>query len=300
MTRISQVMKPINSPKAHLPALVCAALTGSVAMKTVPGAQWGLQRALREELLGDRLSLERVSTSPDLPLAEETKKALAFAVHEAESMGHGSVGSEHLVLGLLLILPFVINETWLSPIYPTTHELINDWAHHLHRFMIFLIGFFVAKDPYFWRSVDKAWKFTPLLAIAAWLTLRNGQHVAGWLGPYLSDTALRFFFSYVATLYAWSCILTLLGFGQRFLNHESKPLRYLTGAIFCYYVLHQTITIIAGYYLTPLRLGVAAESLLVLTFTVAGCVVGYEVIRRIPKIGILFGVHQVSGYHQNR
>jgi ATP-dependent Clp protease ATP-binding subunit ClpC len=60
-------------------------------------------RALREELLGERVSVERVSTSPDLPLAEETKKALAFAVHEAESMGHTNVGSEHLVLGLLRV-----------------------------------------------------------------------------------------------------------------------------------------------------------------------------------------------------
>jgi len=58
-------------------------------------------RTLRDELLGDRVSVERVSTSPDLPLAEETKKALAFAVHEAESMGHGAVGTEHLMLGLL-------------------------------------------------------------------------------------------------------------------------------------------------------------------------------------------------------
>ncbi len=56
---------------------------------------------LRDELLSSHVSLERVSTSPDLPLAEETKKALAFAVHEAESMGHPSVGTEHLVLGLL-------------------------------------------------------------------------------------------------------------------------------------------------------------------------------------------------------
>jgi len=60
-------------------------------------------RELREELLGERVTIERVSTSPDLPLAEETKKALAFAVHEAESMGHSSVGSEHLVLGLLRV-----------------------------------------------------------------------------------------------------------------------------------------------------------------------------------------------------
>ncbi len=60
-------------------------------------------RELRAQLLGEHVSVERVSTSPDLPLAEETKKALAYAVHEAESMGHANVGSEHLVLGLLRI-----------------------------------------------------------------------------------------------------------------------------------------------------------------------------------------------------
>jgi ATP-dependent Clp protease ATP-binding subunit ClpC len=63
----------------------------------------GNLKELRDELLGDRVALERVSTSPDLPLAEDTKKALAFAVHEAESMGHGSVGTEHLLLGLLRV-----------------------------------------------------------------------------------------------------------------------------------------------------------------------------------------------------
>jgi len=60
-------------------------------------------RELRGELLGDRVALEQVSTSPDLPLAEETKKILAYAVHEAESMGHSGVGSEHLLLGLMRI-----------------------------------------------------------------------------------------------------------------------------------------------------------------------------------------------------
>ena len=60
-------------------------------------------RKLRDEFFGERVAVERVSTSPDLPLAEETKKALAFAVHEAESMGHSNVGSEHLILGLLRV-----------------------------------------------------------------------------------------------------------------------------------------------------------------------------------------------------
>lgn len=194
------------------------------------------------------------------------------------------------------ILPFVVVETWLVPLYPTTHAFVGDWANHAHRFMIFLIGFFVAKDPAFWRSVDKAWKVAPLLAIAAWLTLGNAQSVAQWLQQFLPGTGVRLVLSYVGILYAWSCMLTLLGAGQRYLNRESPVLRYLTSAIFCYYVLHQTIIVVAGYYLTDLRLGAMPEFLLLMLVTVAGCAGGYEVIRRIPGLGILMGVRQSSGF----
>ena len=217
-----------------------------------------------------------------------------------DSRAWQALTSRPLVVVFVVILPFAAVETWLSPVFPTTHDLINDWANHAHRFMIFLVGFFVAKDKRFWNSVGKVWKFAPLLAIAAWLVVQNGQSIGDWARELLSGTQLRFFFSYVAIIYAWSCILTLLGFGQRFLNRESRQLRYLTGAIFCYYVLHQTITVVAGYYLTGYKLGVVVESALVLATTVLGCILGYELIRRIPRIGILFGVHQVSGFRVGR
>jgi len=217
-----------------------------------------------------------------------------------ESRVWQAVSARPLVIVFLLILPFVGTETWLSPVFPTTHDLINDWANHAHRFMIFLIGFVAAKDARFWDSVARVWKFASILAIVTWLVLQNGQDVSDWSGQFLSGTSQRFLFSYIAILYAWSCILVLLGFSQRFLNRESPLLRYLTGAIFCYYVLHQTIIVVAGYYLTEYRLGVAVESALVLAITVAGCVLGYELIRRIPKVGILFGVHEVSGFRSGR
>ena len=217
-----------------------------------------------------------------------------------ESRVWQAVSMRPLVIVFVLILPFVGIETWLSPIFPTTHDLINDWANHAHRLMIFLIGFFTAKDARFWDSVDRVWKFAPILAIVAWFVLHNGQDVSNWSGQFLSGTSQRFLFSYMAILYAWSCMLMLLGFGQRFLNRKSPLLHYLTGAIFCYYVLHQTITVVVGYYLTEYRLGVAVESALVLAITVAGCVVGYELIRRTPKVGILFGVHEVSGFRFDR
>ncbi|MCU0304853.1 MAG: ATP-dependent Clp protease ATP-binding subunit [Thermoanaerobaculales bacterium] len=60
-------------------------------------------RKLRDELLGDGVAIEPGGVSPELPLSEDVKRVLAFAVHEAESMGHGRVGTEHLLLGLLRV-----------------------------------------------------------------------------------------------------------------------------------------------------------------------------------------------------
>ena len=41
------------------------------------------------------------STSVDLPLSNEGKRALAYAAEEAELLGHRHIGAEHLLLGLL-------------------------------------------------------------------------------------------------------------------------------------------------------------------------------------------------------
>jgi uncharacterized damage-inducible protein DinB len=44
---------------------------------------------------------EKISTSVDLPLSNECKRVLAFAVEEAERLSHKHIGTEHLLLGVL-------------------------------------------------------------------------------------------------------------------------------------------------------------------------------------------------------
>ncbi|MEM8961760.1 MAG: ATP-dependent Clp protease ATP-binding subunit [Acidobacteriota bacterium] len=58
---------------------------------------------LRREIEGERVFVERISSTAELPLSEETKKILAYAAHEAESMMHPTVGSEHLLIGILRV-----------------------------------------------------------------------------------------------------------------------------------------------------------------------------------------------------
>jgi ATP-dependent Clp protease ATP-binding subunit ClpC len=58
---------------------------------------------IRREVEGDRLFVDRISSSAELPLSEESKKILAYAAHEAESMLHQYVGTEHLLIGILRV-----------------------------------------------------------------------------------------------------------------------------------------------------------------------------------------------------
>ncbi len=219
---------------------------------------------------------------------------LPFLRRFAEGAGAralNSVAGGPVRLMLLIIIPFVIYELTLSRQFPTTHALFDDWANHAHRFTIFMLGYFAAKHDGFWRSVHRALPLAASLAVGIWLlgayVSANEAAVAASWGriPFIGviETTLE-------TLYAWSCIVLLMSLAQRFLNRPSKALTYFTGAVFCYYILHQTIIVIAGYYLTELQLGAWPEFLTVMGVTLAGCAGGYEVLRRIRYLRPWFGI----------
>ena len=189
---------------------------------------------------------------------------------------------------LITLVPFLAYEYLLAPQFPTTHDLVNDWANHAHRFTIFLLGYFTAKNRIFWLTVGNSWK--PALVIVVLINaLRLYMRAYHWDFYVMlhNDTPVM---QFVIVLYAWSFIVMLLGVAQRYFNRPSKLLTYLTGAVFCYYILHQTITVIAGYYLTQLHLGVWPEFLLVSSATFIGCGVGYEIARRIPGLRPWLGI----------
>ncbi|WP_411817887.1 acyltransferase family protein [Hyphococcus sp. DH-69] len=208
--------------------------------------------------------------------------------HVAKALNWIAGGPVRLIL--FVPIPFIIYELWLSPQFPTTHNLVYDWANHAHRFSIFLLGYFTAKHIRFWDSVDRTLPLAAGIIIGVLaLPLVNI--------PGLAD--IPFLGAVVGVLYAWSFIVLLMAMAQRYLNRPSAALRYVTGAVFCFYILHQTIIIIVGYYLTQLNLGVWPEFLVLTVSTIAGCIAGYETARRIPFVRIMFGIKTNSGKAQS-
>ena len=57
--------------------------------------------SIRKQVEAHTTIREKVSTSVDLPLSNDSKRVLAYAAEEAERLGHKHIGTEHLLLGLL-------------------------------------------------------------------------------------------------------------------------------------------------------------------------------------------------------
>jgi ATP-dependent Clp protease ATP-binding subunit ClpC len=57
--------------------------------------------SIRKQIEEHTIIREQVPTSVDLPLTNESKRALDYAAEEAERLSHKHIGTEHLLLGLL-------------------------------------------------------------------------------------------------------------------------------------------------------------------------------------------------------
>ena len=192
------------------------------------------------------------------------------------------------VVGLLALpaLPLVFWQATLTPYSPDTKNLIWDWSNHAHFFTYVIFGVLAARSKFFWDLVDKCVPYAAAVTVGIttlyWVLWPNwtygGEGVLGWVAPL------------VRPVFAWSALVLALGLARRFLSHDSAARRYLTEAIFPVYIFHQTITVIAGYYLARTGLGVWAEFSAILALTWIGSFIGFELFRRFNVLRPLVGL----------
>jgi hypothetical protein len=93
------------------------------------------------------------------------------------------------------------------------------------------------------------------------------------------------------SLNIWCWILTALGFGKRYLSWNSKFLKYANEAVYPFYILHQTITGVIGYYLINWPAGIPVKFFVLASGTFLGCWVVYEMlIKRNNLMRLFFGL----------
>jgi hypothetical protein len=192
---------------------------------------------------------------------------------------------------LLLVVPSAVFAAYrlaLLPSFPSTHALFGDWYNHALFATVFLLGFLLARADAFWDAIERQrWLALGLAAafFLAFLALR-------WTRESAAPPSLwpRLYGGIAYGIYQWLCIVVVIGFARRWLTADSAVRRYLTDAIFPYYIVHQTAIIMIAHELRGRGLPAGLEAGIVISGTLAACVLTYEMIRRIALLRPLFGL----------
>lgn len=186
------------------------------------------------------------------------------------------------------IVPLMIYGNFVYPKFPhISHALYDDWYAHAMYFTFFLIGYLIGRNEGFWTELARIRKLTLALAITFFVLFLLRNEYMPEEPSFLLDQAS----TSVTYLNRWLWIITVFGWGHHLLNRPMKWLAYATEAVFSWYILHQTITVVAGYNLGKLSLGPVVEPILLLLATFGGCLLIHEfIIRRTRILRPLFGL----------
>lgn len=90
-------------------------------------------------------------------------------------------------------------------------------------------------------------------------------------------------------------LIVLLGFSQRTLNFSNRFLEYVSEAVLPFYILHQTIIIILGYYIVQMDFSLIIKYIFINIFSFVLIVAIYETaVRRFGLLRVLFGMRSMQ------
>jgi hypothetical protein len=203
--------------------------------------------------------------------------------------------------GRLLWAPwlfFALARMLLVARFPTTHDLVHDAYNHVLYGAMFLLGFVL-----FGRVDDAHGAWTAAVRLRWWAlaaavaaALVSDRASAIYAGPVDPSESILAALRALNALKQWAPIVALLGFARLHLAGRDGPARrWLTEGVFPFYILHQTVIVVAAHLLARAGLPLPVEALLLVALTVAACVLGFELVRRVLWLRPLFGLAPPAG-----
>ncbi len=191
------------------------------------------------------------------------------------------------------IIPLYLCEAFLEPFFNVTHALIDDWFNFISSMLLFFYGFLlISVKEEFWKITQenrRTYLISGLVGFTVLLFLIFG----------FEDSTLRHFTeAFVKVFNIWAWIMAIFGYAAKYLNTSSTTLSYANEAVYPFYILHQTIMILIGYYLMNLTWGLFPKFAVMTIGTFLGSWAIYEfLIRRWKLIRPLFGLKLKSRIH---
>lgn len=183
----------------------------------------------------------------------------------------------------LLAIPLILMEIFVGQYRDSIGlQAFGGWS--LLTYLVFFItGYFVSLDAGFKDAIEKHRISAILLAFGITVVLiLNYLYNIGSIDKY-EDV--------LTAAASWCWLLAIFGMGSRHLFSDHSILKYANEAVLPFYILHQTVIVIFGFWIMDWELGVASKYLLLSLSSFVTIMLVYEfLIRRINVMRVLFGM----------
>ncbi|MEM9686516.1 MAG: acyltransferase family protein [Bacteroidota bacterium] len=202
------------------------------------------------------------------------------------------------LVSLSLAIPFIAYYFMFYVKWPEQGSLIDDWFVFNSSITFYFFGFLLSPISGFWESCLKYRRLYLTIACGMAILLILGYYWTVSL-PKQQDLSL-YAYGLLNGIHIWVIILSVIGYTMRYLNFTNTYLRYLTAAVYPYYILHQTVIVATGYYVVQWNVGIALKFIVLIGICVATIAMLYHfIIRKTIISRVLFGVKWNKKYHRD-
>lgn len=189
----------------------------------------------------------------------------------------------------LMALPLAASVLWLAPISYNTNGLVGDWHGLVYYGALLLCGAFLFGSPELLAALNRQRWLSLAVGVVAYATLYV-LFIDGAVRPTIA-AADRPAYALVSAVNTMAWLFAIIGFANRHLAVRPAFLGVAAEAVYPFYILHQTVTVIAVYWL--LRLGVpplAGFILAVLATFLGTSAIYFGLVRPLWFLRPLFGL----------
>ena len=195
----------------------------------------------------------------------------------------------HFGLQWLMALPLAASTLWLTPISWNINGLVGDWNGLVSYGALLLYGAFVFGSSDLLKALQRQRFFSLAVGLIAYAFLYVG-FFAGTVRATIPPE-IRPVFALLSAVNVMAWLFAIIGFAHRHLTRRPAFLAEATEAVYPFYLLHQTVTVIAVYWLLKLDVPPLAGFFAAVLLTFLGTALLYVgLVRPVGFLRPLFGM----------
>jgi peptidoglycan/LPS O-acetylase OafA/YrhL len=154
--------------------------------------------------------------------------------------------------------------------------------------LVFIYGFVLMTHAGYQRALDRN-KWLALGLALVCTAIRETVLVSGL--QFAEDSPEGILLLFVGSFNLWCWLVALLGLGHKYLNADNRALRYARDASYPFYILHQTVIVVIGFFVVGWTAAVLPKYLVIAACSLVVCIALYDlVIRRTNVTRFLLGM----------